>query len=129
MLSAYLSSLASRTWLDPRVLLAVLSASMLSTTSSHAADPAKVPIDPLADKAELLFSDDFEGTQRPAAWHRVVPTFAFEQGVLKGTQTRDKDIPATDGKAAIKAHAAFMAWRFPPAIVSSKSKYASMVPR
>ena len=60
----------------------------------------------MAEKQELLFGDDFEGTERPAVWHRVVPTFAFEQGALKGTQTRDKDVPATDGKPAVKAHAA-----------------------
>ena len=71
-----------------------------------AADPATVPTEPLAEKQELLFADDFEGTQRPAVWHRVVPTFAFEQGALKGTQTRDKDTPAADGKPAVKAHAA-----------------------
>jgi hypothetical protein len=35
-----------------------------------------------------------------------VPTFAFEQGALKGTQTRDKTIPAKGGKRAVTAHAA-----------------------
>src|SRR5205823_14356954 len=37
---------------------------------------------------------------------KVVPTFVVENGVLKGTQTRDKDVPAANGKPAIKAHAA-----------------------
>jgi hypothetical protein len=36
----------------------------------------------------------------------VVPTFAFENGVLKGTQTRDQDIPAENGKPAVTKHAA-----------------------
>lgn len=39
-------------------------------------------------------------------WHKVVPTFAFEKGILKGTQTRDKTVPAADGKPAVTAHAA-----------------------
>lgn len=49
--------------------------------------------------------DDFEA--EPARqWHKVVPTFVFENGVLKGTQTRDKDQRAADGNAAVAAHAA-----------------------
>ena len=44
---------------------------------------------------------------KPAkVWHKVVPTFVVEKGVLKGTQTRDKNIPAADGKPAVTAHAA-----------------------
>jgi hypothetical protein len=39
-------------------------------------------------------------------WHQVVPTFIVENGTLKGTQTRDKNIPAADGKPAVQAHAA-----------------------
>jgi len=42
----------------------------------------------------------------PKVWHQVVPTFAVENGTLKGTQTRDQNIPATDGKAAVVPHAA-----------------------
>src|SRR5262245_27546264 len=71
-----------------------------------AADLPQVPEKPLGVKKELLFADDFEGTERPRVWHRVVPTFAFERGMLKGTQTRDKTIPAADGKPAVTAHAA-----------------------
>src|SRR5262245_38296545 len=73
---------------------------------SMAADLAAVPKQPIAIKKELLFADDFEGTDRSRLWHRVVPTFVFENGVLKGTQTRDKTIPAADGKPAVTAHAA-----------------------
>jgi hypothetical protein len=61
---------------------------------------------PIAEKKELLFSDDFQGAEPGKVWHRVVPTFAVADGVLKGTQTRDKDVPAADGKPAQKAHAA-----------------------
>jgi hypothetical protein len=71
-----------------------------------AADLPAVPDRPIAEKKELLFADDFEGDERSPLWHRVVPTFAFENGVLKGTQTRDKTIPAEGGKAAVTAHAA-----------------------
>jgi hypothetical protein len=71
-----------------------------------AADPATIPAEPIARKKELLFSDDFESAQPAKVWHRVVPTFVFENGVLKGTQTRDKTIPAMNGKPEIKAHAA-----------------------
>jgi len=79
---------------------------VLLATASFAADRPPVPERPIAVKKELLFSDDFEGTNRSPLWHRVVPTFAFENGVLKGTQTRDKDIQAENGKPAVKAHAA-----------------------
>jgi hypothetical protein len=61
---------------------------------------------PIAEKKELLFSDDFEGAEPAKVWHKVVATFAVADGVLKGTQTRDKDVPAADGKPAVKAHAA-----------------------
>src|SRR5438132_7617757 len=79
---------------------------VLLATRSFAADRAPVPERPIAVKKELLFSDDFEGTSRSPLWHRVVPTFTFENGVLKGTQTRDKNIPAENGKPAVTAHAA-----------------------
>jgi hypothetical protein len=69
------------------------------------ADLPPVPPASLARKKELLFSDNFEG-QPAKIWHRVVPAFSFENGVLKGTQTRDKDVPSADGKSVVKAHAA-----------------------
>jgi hypothetical protein len=83
-----------------------LSIALLPAVVLSAADLPPVPSEPIARKMELLFSDDFEGSSRPKEWHRVVPTFVFENGILKGTQTRDQDIPAQDGKPAIKAHAA-----------------------
>jgi hypothetical protein len=70
-----------------------------------AADRPAVPPASIAERKELLFSDDFEG--EPAkVWHKVVPTFLVEAGVLKGTQTRDKNIPAAGVKPAVTAHAA-----------------------
>src|SRR2546421_3471648 len=76
------------------------------TAAALAADLPPVPNAPIAAKKELLFSDDFQSAEPASVWHKVVPTFAVEKGVLKGTQTRDKNIPAADGKAAVTAHAA-----------------------
>jgi hypothetical protein len=79
---------------------------VLAAVHAPAADPVPVPDKPLAQKKELLFSDDFEGATPAKVWHKVVPTFAVEKGTLKGTQTRDKAVPAADGKPAVTAHAA-----------------------
>jgi len=76
------------------------------TSAAIAADLPKVPSKPISVKKELLFSDDFEGSEPAKVWHKVVPTFTVEKGTLKGTQTRDKDAPSADGKSIIKAHAA-----------------------
>jgi len=88
----------SRLWL-PSVALVVASTAV-------AADPPRIPDQPIAQKKELLFSDDFEGAEPAKRWHKVVPTFVVEKGTLKGTQTRDKNVPAADGKPAVTAHAA-----------------------
>lgn len=71
-----------------------------------AADLAIVPPGPIAVKSDLLFTDDFESSEPLKGWHKVVPTFVTENGTLTGTQTRDKDVPAANGKPAVKAHAA-----------------------
>jgi hypothetical protein len=81
-------------------------ACLFPLVAATAADRPPVPAEPIAVKKELLFSDDFEGGQPAKVWHKVVPTFAVENGMLKGTQTRDKDVPAADGKPEVKAHAA-----------------------
>src|SRR2546426_3432892 len=78
----------------------------LITPAAYAADLPPAPAASIARKKELLFSDDFESATPAKPWHRVVDTFVFEKGALKGMQTRDKNIPATDGKPAITAHAA-----------------------
>ena len=70
------------------------------------ADLPTIPESSIANKKELLFSDDFEGAEPAKVWHKVVPTFAVENGMLKGTQTREQNVPAADGKPAITAHAA-----------------------
>ncbi len=72
-----------------------------------------VPDKPIAIKKELLFADDFKSTDHDKRWHRVVDTFTWENGALKGTQTRDKDIPAGNGKPEVKAHAAVYGLELP----------------
>lgn len=83
-----------------------LASLFLLSAAAIAAELPAVPAKPIAEKKELLFSDDFESAQPAKVWHKVVPTFVFEKGVLKGTQTRDKNAPAADGKPAVQAHAA-----------------------
>src|SRR6266850_6132646 len=89
--------------MNTRILLIF---SLLITAAASAADLPAIPAESIAKKKELLFSDDFEGAEPAKVWHKVVPTFAVEKGTLKGTQTRDKNIPAADGKPAVQAHAA-----------------------
>src|SRR3954470_24805603 len=86
-----------------RILLAL---SSLVTSAAVAADRPAIPAQSIASKKELLFSDDFEGAEPARVWHKVVPTFTVEKGTLKGTQTRDQNIPAADGKPAVTPHAA-----------------------
>jgi len=81
-------------------------ACLLVASATFAAELPAVPANSIANKKELLFSDDFEGADPPKQWHKVVPTFAVEKGVLKGTQTRDKTVPAENGKPAVTPHAA-----------------------
>jgi hypothetical protein len=90
----------------PMKLRPCLALSCLITSAAFAADLPAIPAASIARKKELLFSDDFQGAAPAKVWHKVVPTFAVENGALKGTQTRDKNIPAADGKPEVKAHAA-----------------------
>lgn len=83
-----------------------LASCLLAAPAAMADDPPALPTKSLAEKKELLFSDDFEGAEPAKVWHKVVPTFVVENGTLKGTQTRDQNIPAADGKPAVTAHAA-----------------------
>ena len=105
--------------------------SLLLTTVAFAADLPAIPAESIARKTKLLFSDDFEGAEPAKVWHPVVPTFAVERGALKGTQTRDKNIPAADGKPAIQAHAAVHGLEIPTkdSVVECKIRFegASMI--
>ena len=82
----------------------LFSCSLLSISAFAADTPRlpRIPSKPIAEKKELLFSDDFDGTEHDAKWHRVVDTFVFEDGALKGTQTRVKDETSADGKTIVK---------------------------
>ena len=114
-------------------MISRLCATTLFFTASHcfAVDLTPIPNKPIAEKKELLFSDDFEGAEPAKVWHKVVPTFVFEKGVIKGTQTRDKDVPATDTKPIIKAHAAVHGLEIPTkdSVVEVKIRFegASMI--
>jgi len=48
---------------------------------------AGVPAEPLAQKGELIFSDDFSRGDL-GEWKPLIPSFAIEDGALKGWQTR-----------------------------------------
>ncbi len=89
--------------MTPRSLVTL---SLLFTATAFAAEPPAIPAQSLAKKKDLLFSEDFESSTPDKRWLRVVDTFTWEKGALKGTQTRDKDVPAADGKPEVKAHAA-----------------------
>ena len=84
----------------------LFAAFFLFTPIALAADLPAIPAKSIGEKKELLFSEDFEGPDPAKVWHKVVPTFVVEKGILKGTQTRDKDVPSADGKSVVKAHAA-----------------------
>ena len=105
--------------------------SCLITSAAFAADLPPIPAESIAKKKELLFSDDFQGAEPAKVWHKVVPTFAVENGTLKGTQTRDKNIPASEGKPEVKAHAAVHGLEIPTkdSVVEAKIRFdgASMI--
>lgn len=105
--------------LRPLVLVSLI------TSAAFAAELPQVPGEPIAKKKDLLFSDDFEGATPAKLWHRVVPTFAVEGGALKGTQTRDKTIPASEGKKEVRAHAAVHGLELPTkdSIVEAKIRF------
>lgn len=62
----------------------ILCAVTFSAASLLAAD---IPAEPIAQKGELLFSDDFERSEL-GDWKPLIGTFAVQNGVLKGWQTR-----------------------------------------
>lgn len=109
----------------------IIALSCLVTSVAFAADLPVIPDEAIAKKKELLFSDDFEGAEPARVWHKVVPTFAIEKGALKGTQTRDQNIPAADGKPAITSHAAVHGLEIPTkdSVVEVKIRFegASMI--
>jgi hypothetical protein len=113
-----------------RTLIAAFT--LVPAFAALAADPLPtIPSAPIAEKKELLFEDNFESATPAKQWHKVVPTFVIENGVLKGTQTRDKEVPAANGKPTITPHAAVFGLDVPTkdSIVEVKIKFvgATMV--
>ena len=108
--------------MNHRLLLIPL---LLLSATTLAADLPKVPADPIGKKKELLFSDDFERTELGKAWGKVVPTFALEDGALKGSQTRVNQ-PAADGKPAVVGHQAVIGTDVPTkdSIVEFRFRFA-----
>lgn len=98
---------------------------LLLVSASLAAELPRIPAKPVAEKKELLFSDDFQSASPAQPWHRVVDTFTFSEGALKGTQTRVTDTPSPDGKSVIKAHAAVHGLEIPTrdSIVECRIKF------
>lgn len=96
-----------------------------------AAELPAVPAASIAVKKELLFADDFEGAEPAKVWHKVVPAFAVQSGVLRGTQIRDQNVPAANGKPAVTAHAAVHGLEIPTkdSVVEVKIRFdgASMI--
>lgn len=72
---------------------ALSSARMKNTTAllllfSSLCSAADVPSRPLAEKGAQLIADDFARTDL-GEWKTIIPSFAVEDGTLKGWQTRD----------------------------------------
>lgn len=86
---------------------------LIVASTALAADLDTVPAKSIAHKKALLFSDNFQSAEHDKRWHQVVDTFAFDNGVLKGSQTREKDMPSADGKSIITAHAAVYGLELP----------------
>ena len=104
---------------------------ILVSNGNFASELGDIPDRSIAEKKELLFSDDFEGANPETVWHKVVPTFVIENGAIKGTQTRDKDNEAANGKPAIKAHAAVHGLEIPTkdSVIEARIRFdgASMI--
>lgn len=102
-----------------------LALSLAFASVAAAADLPRIPSKSIAQKKELLFSDDFEGAEPAKVWHKVVATFGVEKGTLKGTQTRVKDMPSADGKSVITAHAAVHGLEIPTkdSVVETRIKF------
>ena len=98
---------------------------LLFTLNAIAAELPQVPADAIAQKKQLLFSDDFERADLGKAWGQVVPTYTLVNGALKGTQTRIT-APAADGKPAVVGHAAVIGADVPTkdSIVECKFRFA-----
>lgn len=71
-----------------RVLVGMRSLFFIALFVAGSLRAGDVSAQPLAQKGELIFSDDFERTDL-GDWKSLIPSFAIEKGALKGWQTRD----------------------------------------
>lgn len=69
-------------------LLVPLAALCADDTPTGNSEKSAIPAELLAEKGELIFSDDFERTDL-GEWRTVIPAFSVENGVLVGRQGRD----------------------------------------
>lgn len=90
-----------------KINLNVALAILLSVSTSAAAPD--FPVQPLATKGALVFSDDFSRPALGAAWQSVIPSFTVFDGVLKGRQTREDHgavagatLPLRDGNVILE---------------------------
>lgn len=106
--------------------LLIISALFACAAAASALELPKIPAESIAVKKELLFADDFQGASPAPLWHKVVPTFTTGDGVLKGTQTRDKNVLDDKGNIKVKAHAAVHGLMLPTkdSVVEVKVKLA-----
>ena len=93
--------------------------------SAFAADLPAIPVEPIAKKKELLFSDNFERAELGKEWGQVVPIFTLENGAMKGTQMRF-DAPAAEGKPAVAGHQAVVGHDIPTkdSVIELKFRFA-----
>ncbi|WP_218279992.1 hypothetical protein [Verrucomicrobium spinosum] len=106
----------SRTLHFSRPLLALpfLLAGLTSASAADAPKLPKVPSKSIAVKKELLFSDDFQGATPAAVWHKVVPTFAVENGMLKAPRPATRTFPPLTANRRSPPMPPSTAWRSPP---------------
>jgi hypothetical protein len=87
-----------------RVCLTLFLPALLSPVSAGEPVPG-----PIAEKGELLFSDDFERGE-PGDWKVIIPGFAVENGMLVGTQ--DRADHGSVGRVYVPMKDVIMSFRF-----------------
>jgi hypothetical protein len=73
---------------------------------------AAEPVGPLAQKGELVFSDDFSGSELGKAWKTGIPEFVVADGAMKGWQAREDHGSTTGAKLALPDGNAILELRF-----------------
>lgn len=71
------------------MLSAVNAALLVLILNAPLSFPGDVPTEPIVQKGELLFSDDFQRADLGSAWKVSIPGFTVVNGAMIGTQMRD----------------------------------------